>query len=509
MLRSWRCGFAALATALLVPFAHADGDPPAEAAADQDRIDRLEAMIEQQARQIQALQSQLGSEETELARQELMREQIREILSEEEFRESLMPSTVMAGYDNGFYIRSSDDLFSLKINGRIQFRWTHYATRASNRYLSPGRQRNDRTGFDVQRLRLGFSGNVYDENLTYRIELQSDAGDEGTADLRYAWVNYRFEDEFQITAGIFKIASTRGQMTSSANLQFVDRSVMDAVFQLDRGLGVRFWGQLFDKRLDYYVDVVNSFNGASNRTITTDPAELDGNPGIVGHLVWHVLGEFQDPNASRKMAPGRDMRSQADHEHHESPALDLGFHYAFNEDEGDRRTSRIPVPLPRGFGPRGGFGLVRSHGLQIHQFGFESAFKYRGFSATGEYILRTLDVRRGGRQPFTPLWLLTGDDSTNAQHGAYVQVGYFLPIPGLERKLEAVARVGGISALAGGQEGTWEYAGGLNYYIKEDKVKLQADVTKVSEVPISSSSHSLANVNDDALIFRVQLQVAF
>jgi hypothetical protein len=90
-----------------------------------------------------------------------------------------------------------------------------------------------------------------------------------------------------------------------------------------------------------------------------------------------------------------------------------------------------------------------------------------------------------------------------------VQVGYFLPIPGLEDRLEAVARVGGISALANSQEGTWTYAGGLNYYIDGHRVKLSTDVTKVSEVPISNSEKSLANVNDDALVFRVQLQVAF
>jgi len=84
-----------------------------------------------------------------------------------------------------------------------------------------------------------------------------------------------------------------------------------------------------------------------------------------------------------------------------------------------------------------------------------------------------------------------------------------LPIPGLERKLEIVGRVGGLAAVAKGREGTWEYAGGVNWYFRGDDVKLQADVTRVSEVPITSSPHSLANVNDDALIFRVQLQVAF
>ena len=63
--------------------------------------------------------------------------------------------------------------------------------------------------------------------------------------------------------------------------------------------------------------------------------------------------------------------------------------------------------------------------------------------------------------------------------------------------------------LYGSWEGTWEYSAGVNYYLYGDNVKLQADVTKIEEVPISNSRYSLANVNDDPLIFRLQLQVAF
>ncbi|MBU0618444.1 MAG: OprO/OprP family phosphate-selective porin, partial [Planctomycetes bacterium] len=201
--------------------------------------------------------------------------------------------------------------------------------------------------------------------------------------------------------------------------------------------------------------------------------------------------------------------SQSDIEFHESPALDLGFHYAFNDDQYDALTTRIPFPLPRQALGVGAFGLTNTNGLQINQFGFDTAFKYMGFSATGEYILRMVDPRRAGRQPFSNWWLMTRQADTTVQHGAYVQLGYFLPIPGLEKKLEAVARVGGISALANGRDAAWEYAAGLNYYLEGQNVKLQADVTKVDEVPITSSYKSLANVNDDALMFRVQLQVAF
>ena len=466
-----------------------------------DQIARLQMQLEAQQRTIEAMQVQLAASEqdADTQRVEAMRQQLRQLLGESEFREQLTTATLQAGYDNGFYIRSADDKFYMKVNGRLQFRFTHYGTRADNRYLSPGFQRNDRTGFDINRLRLIFSGHAWGEDLTYHLQLRADASDRYSLVTHYAWVNYRFQDEFQVKAGIFRLASTRAQLTSNKNFQMVDRpTVVDAVFGLGIGLGVRFWGQLRDKRLDYMLDVVNSLNSPGNRTITTDPAEMDGNPALLFRAVWHAIGED----------PGNDFKSWADHAMRPSPALDLGFHYAFNEDAGDTRTTRIPYPLPNRFG-RGGFGLTSTNGLQINQFGLDAGFKWRGFSATGEYIVRLVDPRRAGRRPFTPWWLLTGQGDTTAQHGAYVQAGYFLPIPGLEKKLEAVARVGGISALANGQEGTWEYAAGLNYYIEGDSVKLQADVTKVSEVPISNSKHSLANVNDDALIFCIQLQVAF
>jgi len=283
----------------------------------------------------------------------------------------------------------------------------------------------------------------------------------------------------------------------------MSRPVVDGVFGLGFNLGVRFWGDLFEKKATWYFDVTNSLSNGENfgggRTITNDPAELDNNPGLAFRIVWHALGDN----------PGEDFKCQSDIEIHDTPALDLGFHYAFNEDEYDANTTRIPFPLTRRGLGQGAFGLTNTNGCQINQFGFDMAFKYMGFSATSEYILRMVDPRRAGRRPFTPWWLLTRQGDTTVQHGAYLQLGYFLPIPGLENKLEAVTRVGAISALANAQDCCWEYAGGVNYYIHGQNVKLQADITKVTEAPFSSSYKSLANVNDDALIFRWQLQVAF
>jgi len=473
---------------------------------DKDQIARLESMLNQQAARLEQLQEQLvasSGQDDDTARVEAMKQQIREVLSEQEFRESLMPSMMQAGYDKGFFIKSSDDKFKMKFNGRLMFRWTHYATQRSNRYLTPRLQRNDRTGFDMQELRLTFSGHAYTPDLTYEFQIEGDQNGANFAP-EEAWVDYRFSDAFHVQAGLLKLASLRQSMTSSSALQFCHRTMAENVFTFDRGIGVRFWGRLFDKRVDWYIEAVNSFNGVGNRTITNDQASptgtsMDSNPALLFHIVWHALGE----------KPGDDLKCEGDIEKLSYPALDLGFHYGFNEDEGDTATTRLPFPLPRRPLGVGGYGLTNTNGMQINQFGFEAAFKYMGFSATSEYVFRILDPRRAGRRPFTPWWMLTRQGDTVTMHGAYLQLGYMLPIPGLENKLEAVARAGGISVLGNGQEGTWEYGAGLNYYLEGHKVKLQTDVVKIYEVPITSSSGSVANVNDDALVWRVQLQVSF
>ncbi len=508
----YRLGFlAAMAAVLLVgPVWAEDSAAPGTT----DKVARLEALLEAQQRKVDALEQQLAAaaqQDTDKARVEQMKQQIREVLSEKEFRESLMPSTVQAGYDKGFYIKSSDDKFMLKFQGCFQFRWTYYNTQRQNRYLAPGFDfPRDRSGFDWNRNRFKFLGNVYSKDLTYFLELDSSSSANLDTALLYSYINYRFtrEDEFQMRFGTFRLASTRADFGSTQDMQFPDYPYMNAVFGLVRGTGVRFWGKLFDKKLDYYLDVVNTLVRGDTQTITNDEDLFtnghDNSPAVVFRTVWHALtGECRTPADD----PANHFITPADIEFHTSPALDFGFHYAFTQEEYSG-TMRIPFPR-KTFFREGGFGLTSSDGLQINQFGWDAAFKFMGFSTSGEYVVRIQDVTAGSHAPFAPLYQFTGDGSTNAQQGAYVQCGYFLPIPGLEQKLEAVARVGGISALAGGQEGTWDYGAGLNYYIHGNKVKLQTDVSKIYEAPISGSSYTVANVNDDVLFWRVQLQVAF
>lgn len=466
---------------------------------DEKLIAQLEEMAARQAARIERLRARVSAEtqSVEQQRVELMSFQIREVLREPLFRESLMPPVMQAGYDRGFFIRSSDGLFSMKFQWFLQYRWTHYATQSHNRYLLPKFERNDRTGFDFARARFRVFGNVYSKDLTYFMSLTHAENTQYDARSIYAWLNYRFTDAFQVMIGQMRLASSRAQMRKITTYQLTELPFTDAIIGCGCGIGVRFWGKAFDHRLSWFLDVVNSWNGDGNRTITNDPPELDGTPAILLRTVWHVLGD----------EPGREFTYQADLEHHETPALDLGFHYAFNDDDGDRRTLRVPFHA-RGRNVGGAFGLVPMRGLQVHQFGLEGAFKYRGFSMISECHLRVTDVKNSSGPSLAPLFQFTGDDSTNTLVVGYVQAGYMLPIPGFENKLEAVARIEGVAGVDPGNEGTWIYTGGLNYYFDEE-LKIQMDVSKINEVPITASTYSLANVNDDALIWRVQMTFSF
>jgi len=485
----------------LTPLLYADGAARSDTdKAATDDVAVLRALCEQQQARLSELERHVANAQQgdDAARVQAMKQQIREVLGEQEFRESLMPTMMQAGYDKGFYIRSSDEKFSMKIQWYMHFRWTHYDTNTKNRYLNPRQDRDDRTGFDINRARLRFGGHAYDPNLTYFLSFTHAANTSYDVRSIYAWLNYRFCDGFQFTAGQMRLNSTRAQMSNIMRYQFTELPFTDAIFGNGVGVGVRFWGKLFDKRVTYWLDIVNSMNGAG-RTITNDPAEIDNNPAILFRAVWHALGEN----------PGKEFANQSDLDFHEYPALDLGFHYSFNEDEYDGATTRVPFAIQNRLPGQGGFGLTTTNGMQVHTIGGEAAFQYRGFSAVSEFHVRMLDPRRAGRRPFTPFWLMTREGDDSNFYGGYLQVGYFLPIPGFEKKIEAVARVEGLGGVDPGDEGVWMWTAGVNYFIEGSRVKLQADVSRISEVPITSNTYGLANVNDEALIWRVQLAFAF
>jgi phosphate-selective porin OprO/OprP len=457
-----------------------------------DRMNQLESMVKAQQEQIAALQQQLAQRQAagmDQMRVEEIKRVVQELFRDPQFRDQL---PLNAGYDNGFFIRSGQD-FMLRINGLMQARYTFYGKQGNNwDHNQPtvyGTHQGDRSGLEFNRLRLAFSGYALDPNFTYRFELRAD--DTENVSIYYAWMNYKFADEAQLRVGLFKLPFGRQETTTDQRLLLVDRSMANEIFNVGRSMGVMLHGGLFGKQLDYAVAVSNGLRNNLDSVDDEDDAnELDTNPAVTARTVWHAMYDNL----------GKDFEGEPDLEYHKKPALDFGASFAFNADRGDEHNVLLPyqIPDPIRVGP-GGYSMANTYNTNITQFGVDAAFKYLGFSTQAEYFLRIVD----SKTDFSPWFLATGDSGTIHQQGAYWQAGYFI----VPEKLELVARVGGIWDY--GNDTMWEYAGGVNYYIRGHNLKIQADIASISELPVRASRLEFLNQNDDIVMFRLQLQAAF
>lgn len=485
------------ALAVLAAMLLAAGGPAAfgqENAVATDRLDQLESLVKAQQQQIASLQQQVTSQQAggvEQMRVEEIRRVVQELFRDPQFRDQL---PLNAGYDGGFFIRSGQD-FLLRINGMMQARYifdcvSNGRNRDTGSPLFGQRVDNDRSGLEFSRLRLAFSGYAWDPNFTYRIELRADQTE--NVSIYYAWMNYKFIEAANIRIGLYKLPFGRQETTSDQKLLLVDRSMANEVFNVGRSMGVMLHGALFDRRLEYGVSLSNGFKNNLDTVSNPDATnELDTNPAITARTVYHAMYDQL----------GKDFQSESDLEYHKKPALDFGASFAWNGDRGDRHNTNLPFAIPdnRRVGP-GGFALSSAYKSNITQFGLDAAFKYLGFSTQAEYFLRIIENQ--GRIA-SPWFLNTGNNGNSHQQGGYWQAGYFI----VPQKVELAARIGGIWDFNG--DGLWEYAGGVNYYIRGHNLKLQADVTRINEAPVRSSRLGYMNQNDDFTLFRVQLQAAF
>lgn len=466
---------------------------PVSAAADeqtgdlQTRLDRIQALVEAQQETIDGLESKLtlaGEADWDTARVNEIKKVVREVMADADFRESLYPDVTQVGYDHGFYIKSSDEAFLLNISGTMAIRWTGTNRQTENRRLAGRQKQDDINGFEVERLFLTFAGHIHTDKLTYQITVLGDTDNANRWQTYYAFVNYEVMPEFQIAAGLMDVPQGRQFLTWDSNLQFCDRSMVEEAFALGQSIGVMFHGTLA-KRLSYQVGV---FNGFANGADSPSQEQLDTNFAYAARLVGHILGE--------------GISDETDLGYSKDPQLDVATSFYYNDDNGDNAGPGLVYSVPdlirigRGIG---GFATADATGTDYFGFGADVAFRYRGFSATAEYYMRSVD----GDSEFSAWERRTRrDDATHIQ-GGYCQVGYFI----VPKKVELAARLGGI--WDNSEDNTWEYTFGVNYYpFSSHNFKIQADFTRIDEAAVTSTWVNTAQ-NDEINMFRVQLQAAF
>jgi len=199
------------------------------------------------------------------------------VLADADTRSSLVGDGLLGGWDDGFFVASSDGLFRLQVGGLVQ-----------ERYIMSHRDASDswRGGFENTRSRLNISGHIFDQDLTFLVQagfgwLDPHAFGSGFANINTpvttirsrlwdAWVNYKFAEEWSAKVGIFMLPFSRESLVSDQNQLAVDRSLVDYRMGLGRSQGVQFtWSR----------DDVRAFMSLSDGSITlgTNNVAFDAN----------------------------------------------------------------------------------------------------------------------------------------------------------------------------------------------------------------------------------------
>jgi hypothetical protein len=134
-------------------------------------------------------------------------------------------------------IKGKDSTWSMIMSARFQILSNSEWDATGNKLTNPTQD------FLVRRARLKFDGFAYTPKLTYKIELGLSNPDISGTSLytsstpRYildAVVMWNFHQNFELWAGQTKLPGNVERVVSSGNLQFVDRSLLNSEFNIDR-----------------------------------------------------------------------------------------------------------------------------------------------------------------------------------------------------------------------------------------------------------------------------------
>lgn len=365
---------------------------------------------------------------------------------------------------------AKDSSFSVKFAPRFQVRSISSWDYDGNQYGSPEHN------FIVRRARLKFDGFAYSPKLKYKIELGLSNRDISGANQfnrntpRYildAVIMWNFAGNWELWAGQTKLPGNVERVVSSANLQLIDRSLLNSRFNIDRDLGIQIRHKTYLGG-DFLMREKFSVSQGEGRNVT------EGNEGglqYTARLEFLPFGTFKS----------KGDYSQSDLKREEKPKLMLGFTYNYNQD----------AVRERGFA---GDYMIRADGSlyqtdQTTVFA-DAMFKYNGFSFMGEYAKRTADdeiaTEADGITPTGDI-VLTGN-ALNLQAGYLFKNNYEIAARFTTVDYESVT----------GTLPTEQYTLGVNKFVVGHKLKVQSDI-----------SYTTLNGNKDNITFRLGFDIHF
>jgi hypothetical protein len=351
-----RCAVTAACLALCAPAGAQQADPR-----DQ-KIDALQQVVADLQKQVDQLKAANDDQWLTQQRADEVRGLVREVLADADTRASLLQSGVAAGWDNGFFVGSTDGNYLLKLSGQLQVRFVYNHQHESS-------TDNDRYGFEIRRAKIFFGGHVFDPSWQYEFELSASSNG-GTFTLgENGWIQKTLGD-VKLRFGQFKPLFTREENVSSRRLLAVERSQVNSEFTAGTAQGVQ---ALYTQ--DRWRVAGSIIDGAN--TVNTNWSTEDNEYAFTGRFEFLAMGDWksvEDDVGFRGM----------------EQALLLGAAILFQEQES-------------------GTGINEQQNLT---FTADASYKNSGWDLMGEFFYRNLSS--------------DGPGSDLDQYGLVFTAGYFV-----------------------------------------------------------------------------------
>lgn len=368
-----------------------------------------------------------------------------------------------------FNLIGKDSTWAMNVGARMQI------LAISSWDATDGSLQNPEQNFLVRRARLKFAGFAYSPKLEYKIELGLSNRDISGASQftsnapRYildAVVKWNFYENFVLWFGQTKLPGNIERVISSANLMQVDRSLLNSRFNIDRDMGFQLRHH-FNLSKKFLVRETVAISQGEGRNITS------GNIG--GHqfttrLELLPFGEF----LSKGEYKGSDQKRE------KTPKLMVAATFDSNQNSVKTRSNQGSYM----------FTDTGFYETDINTLFVDAMFKYNGFSFMAEYAHRTADNPIATNSDGS----LTGDE-VQVGDGLNLQTGYLF-----KNNWEISSRYTNIKLdkEITAKNPQTQYTLGLSKYIVGHKLKVQTDLSYLSE-----------ETGQNGLMYRLQLDVHF
>jgi phosphate-selective porin OprO/OprP len=365
-------------------------------------------------------------------------------------------------FGSGIGIAPPDSMYLVNIRFRMQ-------NRAAFNTISGSDFGIDEIEARVRRLRLRFDGFVYDPRITYVIQLSFTRGDMDFDDtgfpniVRDAMFFYTVNKKLVLGLGQTKLPGNRQRVNSSGDLQFVDRSIINRAFNIDRDFGIQaFYTENFG---EFYTVLRGAITTGDGRNVSSSDKGL----AYTGRIEVLPLGQFTNF--------GDYFESDLMRE----PKPKIAFGATYSKNFNARRTG-------------GTIGTFLFEPRNMETYMADMKFKYRGFSVASELLHRTSE------NPIT-----TNETGTEVEY-VLVGTGFNLQASYLfKSNYEIAARYSNLNInreLMNFDRNTNQYLLGVSKYLRGHRLKLQADIAYEENIPLI-----LGTPKANTWIFRFQIEM--